>query len=128
WRAQARVVAAYRDRYSITSTDPLGPEPESDAQKIDRARAGSALRALRQRPPAPSDVRVPREPLERHLGLSSVSFDAGSAMMCRWVPPPWITLSSASLYTSRGKASSDPAALMLARTGVNFRIGFETPS
>lgn len=69
WRAQARVIAAYRDRYSITATDPLGPEPESDAQKIDRARAESALRVLRQRSPEPSEVRVSREPLARRLSL-----------------------------------------------------------
>ncbi|MGP5291988.1 MobF family relaxase, partial [Brachybacterium tyrofermentans] len=50
WRAQARVVVAYRDRYGITATDPLGPEPESDAQKIDRARASVALRALTRQP------------------------------------------------------------------------------
>ncbi|WP_101556918.1 MobF family relaxase [Brevibacterium aurantiacum] len=50
WRAQARVVAAYRDRYSITATNPLGPEPESDAQKIDRARADAALSALTRQP------------------------------------------------------------------------------
>lgn len=69
WRAQARVVAAYRDRYSITAADPLGPEPESDAQKIDRARAETALRTLRQRSPAPSQVPVSREPMERRFGL-----------------------------------------------------------
>lgn len=43
WRRNARVVAAYRDRYQITSSRPLGPEPESAAQKIDHARADAAL-------------------------------------------------------------------------------------
>ena len=43
WRRNARVVAAYRDRYQITSSRPLGPEPEIAAQKIDHARADAAL-------------------------------------------------------------------------------------
>lgn len=47
WRRQARTVAAYRDRYSITTPTPLGPAPDSDVQKIDAARAKSALARLR---------------------------------------------------------------------------------
>lgn len=43
WRRDARVVASYRDRYQITSNRPLGPEPESAAQRIDHARADAAL-------------------------------------------------------------------------------------
>lgn len=43
WRRNARTVAAYRDRYGITEDSPLGPEPENAAQKIDAARARSAL-------------------------------------------------------------------------------------
>ncbi len=43
WRRNARVVAAYRDRYQVTSSRALGPEPESAAQKIDHARADAAL-------------------------------------------------------------------------------------
>lgn len=35
--------AAYRDRYGITEPGPLGAPPEDDAQKVDAARAGSAL-------------------------------------------------------------------------------------
>ncbi|WP_415853291.1 MobF family relaxase [Sinomonas sp. G460-2] len=46
WRQRARVVAAYRDRYAIADTTPLGTPPASTAQRIDRARAESALRAL----------------------------------------------------------------------------------
>lgn len=42
WRQAARPVAAYRDRYGITDTIPLGPRPEGDGQKIDAARACSA--------------------------------------------------------------------------------------
>ena len=48
WRRAARTVAAYRDRYRITSQTPLGPEPATAAQKIDAARARAALdRVLR---------------------------------------------------------------------------------
>ncbi len=43
WRRNARVVAVYRDRYQITSSRPLGPEPECAAQRIDHARADAAL-------------------------------------------------------------------------------------
>ncbi|WP_344079927.1 MobF family relaxase [Nostocoides veronense] len=43
WRRYARTVAAYRDRYGITEDSPLGPEPENASQKIDAARARSAL-------------------------------------------------------------------------------------
>lgn len=49
WRAQARVIAAYRDRYAITEPTPLGTAPGSTAQKIDRARAAAALSQLTQR-------------------------------------------------------------------------------
>ncbi|WP_344225301.1 ATP-dependent DNA helicase [Kocuria atrinae] len=56
WRRHARTVAAYRDRYGITEDTPLGQEPEDTGQKIDFARARSALarsRAIaRQRPTA----------------------------------------------------------------------------
>lgn len=46
WRQSARIVAAYRDRYQVIADAPLGAPPESTAQKIDRARAEAALRAL----------------------------------------------------------------------------------
>ena len=46
WRRRARVIAAYRDRYQITSTDPLGPVPERTAQRIDYARAHAAVTQL----------------------------------------------------------------------------------
>ena len=48
WRKSARIVAAYRDRYRITDDAPLGAPPESAAQKIDAARARSALDKVRQ--------------------------------------------------------------------------------
>ncbi|MGN6160846.1 MAG: MobF family relaxase, partial [Marmoricola sp.] len=47
WRRQARVVAAYRDRYQITDPEPLGGTPETTAQKIDAARARAALSRAR---------------------------------------------------------------------------------
>lgn len=46
WRRRALVVAAYRGRYQITDSAPLGGQPEGTAQRIDRARAETALRAL----------------------------------------------------------------------------------
>ena len=47
WRRHAQTVAAYRDRYGITTRTPLGPAPDSDVQKIDAARAKAALTRLR---------------------------------------------------------------------------------
>ncbi len=47
WRTAARVVAAYRDRYRITDGKPLGASPASEAQKIDAARARTALDRVR---------------------------------------------------------------------------------
>lgn len=43
WRSAARAIAAYRDRYGITGTAPLGSHTGSEAQKIDAARAKAAL-------------------------------------------------------------------------------------
>lgn len=47
WRHAARTVAAYRDRYGITDTTPLGAPAENEAQKIDAARASAALERAR---------------------------------------------------------------------------------
>lgn len=44
WTRAIITVAAYRDRYGITSRDPLGGQPATDVQRLDRARAQSALR------------------------------------------------------------------------------------
>lgn len=46
WRQQVRAVAAYRDRYRITTNTAFGPTPESTVQRIDRARAESALQDI----------------------------------------------------------------------------------
>ena len=47
WRRHATTIAAYRDRYSIDSDEPLGPETTVSRQRAgDRQRAADALRAL----------------------------------------------------------------------------------
>ncbi|KAA9111640.1 relaxase domain-containing protein [Microbacterium rhizomatis] len=46
WRRHARTIAAYRDRYGITTSTPLGPAPDSEVQKIDAARARAALERI----------------------------------------------------------------------------------
>lgn len=43
WRRHARTVAAYRDRYGVTNDTPTGAAPEATAQRIDAARAKTAL-------------------------------------------------------------------------------------
>lgn len=66
WRRHARTVAAYRDRYNITGPAPLGAPAESAAQKIDAARARTALDRARDlaRGPGEEPQRWPgREPV-----------------------------------------------------------------
>jgi hypothetical protein len=48
WRRHARVVAAYRDRYGIVGGSPLGPPPESTAQRLDLARARAAVESAQR--------------------------------------------------------------------------------
>lgn len=67
WRQHARVIAAYRDRYAITDGSPLGQVPQATAQKIDRARADAALRALTG--PQRRDQQRPAQRLARELEL-----------------------------------------------------------
>lgn len=43
WYRHAETVAAYRDRYRITTDAPLGPAPDGTAQRVDHARAKQAL-------------------------------------------------------------------------------------
>ncbi|MFI9486958.1 MobF family relaxase [Promicromonospora sp. NPDC052451] len=53
WTAATRTVAAYRDRYGITSAAPLGNDPVStDAQAVDAARVATALHQATRRPTA----------------------------------------------------------------------------
>ncbi|MBL3678896.1 MobF family relaxase [Leucobacter chromiireducens] len=62
WARYVRTVAAYRDRYGVTSDDALGPAPDGIAQTIDQARAAQAIqraRALtiqRERPKAAANA------------------------------------------------------------------------
>lgn len=53
------VVAAYRDRYGVTGSDPLGAVPDADAQRVDYERARAALVALRGAHGAPPDSAAP---------------------------------------------------------------------
>ncbi|AMS04506.1 hypothetical protein DUY81_09350 [Acidipropionibacterium acidipropionici] len=48
WRRLGCIIAAYRDRYNITGPVPLGAPAESTAQKIDAARARTALDQARR--------------------------------------------------------------------------------
>ncbi len=69
WRRQARVIAAYRDRYSITDDAPLGVPPEMTAQKIDRARAEAALSNLAALQHDTGRDRRPAQTRTHELGL-----------------------------------------------------------
>lgn len=59
WRQAARTVAAYRDRYSVTHALPLGATAETDAQKIDAARARAALDRARSLADAQGQAQEP---------------------------------------------------------------------
>lgn len=48
WLRNATIVAAYRDRYHVTGSTPLGPMPETTAQRLDAARAAVAMRRAHQ--------------------------------------------------------------------------------
>lgn len=48
WHSHARVVAAYRDRYGISSHSALGAAPETDVQARDAAIARAAIEASRR--------------------------------------------------------------------------------
>ncbi|WP_159096556.1 toprim domain-containing protein [Miniimonas sp. S16] len=54
WRASVRDVAAYRDRYAITGTDPLGPDSDRDAGVQERAHRVAAAALSRITPPPTS--------------------------------------------------------------------------
>jgi conjugative relaxase-like TrwC/TraI family protein len=64
WFRQVRTVAAYRDRYAITGSAPLGPQAADTNQRLDAARARIALRnaqRLGETPPA----RTSKRPVKR---------------------------------------------------------------
>jgi hypothetical protein len=46
WDTAAVTIAAYRDRYAVTSDAPLGGPAATDAQELDRARAAETLAVL----------------------------------------------------------------------------------
>ncbi|KJL23476.1 Multifunctional conjugation protein TraI [Microbacterium oxydans] len=67
WRQQARTIAAYRDRYDITGNEPLGAAPDSDAQKIDAARASAALVRIKSNT-QPTEETTPPSPRRTGTG------------------------------------------------------------
>ena len=69
WRRHARTVAAYRDRYGINDSTPLGAPAEDDLQMIDQARAAAALRAITQASQVPERERRPARQAARGLGF-----------------------------------------------------------
>ena len=44
WEHEVRTIAAYRDRHHITGSDPLGPAPSGQGQRLDYQRADAAAR------------------------------------------------------------------------------------
>jgi hypothetical protein len=63
WIRHVQTISAYRDRYQITSDTPLGPPPATTAQRIDAARANTAVRRARRlvgldQPPTATDAPV----------------------------------------------------------------------
>jgi conjugative relaxase-like TrwC/TraI family protein len=46
WQSQIRTIVAYRDRYEITCSNPLGPPPSTQGQRLDHQRAALAARAV----------------------------------------------------------------------------------
>ena len=44
WEQHVRTIAAYRDRHGITGSDPLGPAPSGQGQRLDYQRADAAVR------------------------------------------------------------------------------------
>ncbi|RKN69355.1 conjugal transfer protein [Microbacterium sp. CGR2] len=69
WRQHAGTVAAYRDRYNITDDTPLGPAPETTVQKIDAARARTALERAQAITQTSTSAAAPRPAAGReHVG------------------------------------------------------------
>ncbi|WP_304595776.1 MobF family relaxase [Miniimonas sp. S16] len=59
WQASVREIAAYRDRYAITGTDPLGPAPDRHEGVQDRAYQAAAAALTRITPPPQADTAPP---------------------------------------------------------------------
>ncbi len=64
WEQQVRTIVAYRDRHEITGSDPLGPAPSSQGQRLDHQRADAAARRAKA---AVSDQAGPRRGPERQI-------------------------------------------------------------
>lgn len=71
WRSQAQIVAAYRDRYTITGTRLFGDATGSDTQRDDARHAAAALAVAQQLAAAATSGWTPAPELHRHfLGLN----------------------------------------------------------
>jgi hypothetical protein len=64
WEQQVRSIAAYRDRYSISGPDPLGPTPSGQGQRLDHQRADTATRRAQA---AASDQAQRRRGLDQQI-------------------------------------------------------------
>jgi hypothetical protein len=64
WFRQVRTVAAYRDRYAITGSAPLGPQAADTNQRLDAARARIALRNAQRLSETPL-ARTSKRPVKR---------------------------------------------------------------
>lgn len=68
WHRHACTVAAYRDRYGIVGSSPLGPSPLKTSQELDVARARAALEAARRLARRDSELRgAPSLAVKAHL-------------------------------------------------------------
>ncbi|WP_210481856.1 MobF family relaxase [Naasia sp. SYSU D00948] len=71
WRRDVTTVAAYRDRYRITASTPLGTDPETAVQQFDAAQAAAALHGARNlRTWTPPGRFSPVQRSRRHSGPS----------------------------------------------------------
>lgn len=68
WLDAATTVAAYRDRYKVTSDLPVGGGVKNDAQRADRQRALAALRAVRR-----ADAPVQRPAVSASIEVGAIS-------------------------------------------------------
>jgi hypothetical protein len=67
WEQQVRTIAAYRDRHGITGSDPLGPTPSGQGQRLDHQRADAAARRAQA---VASDEARRRNPSDHQIGPS----------------------------------------------------------
>ena len=68
WLTAARTIAAYRDRYSVTTPSPLGLRPEGTAQRLDYERAEMALNWIQRQDGTPMGVWGHRKPTQQASG------------------------------------------------------------